>query len=210
MTPAPAPRAVCKVGGSLLDLGLGAALLEALRGDPGEGRFVVLAGGGRQADRFRARHDRGEMGETAAHWEAVGALDAMARVMARRVSPPLPLATSPGEAAGALADHRLVALVPGPALRREDPFPHSWDVTSDSIAAWAAGRLAAGSLLLLKARDMPADASLEVLARRGVVDRHLPEALRDAPFPAWALNGREPRRLRRLLEGDPSGATRLA
>ncbi|MGH7649286.1 MAG: hypothetical protein ACREND_14305, partial [Gemmatimonadaceae bacterium] len=35
-------------------------------------------------------------------------------------------------------------------LRARDPLPHSWDVTSDSIAAWVAGELHARRLVLVK------------------------------------------------------------
>ena len=35
------------------------------------------------------------------------------------------------------------------------PLPHSWDVTSDTIAAWIAGRVEAQSLVLLKSVSLP-------------------------------------------------------
>jgi aspartokinase-like uncharacterized kinase len=41
-------------------------------------------------------------------------------------------------------------LAPYAWLRREDPVPHSWDVTSDSIAAWVAGAIGAERLVLVK------------------------------------------------------------
>jgi aspartokinase-like uncharacterized kinase len=41
-------------------------------------------------------------------------------------------------------------LAPYSWLRRADPLPHSWDVTSDSIAAWVAGQVRARRLLLVK------------------------------------------------------------
>ncbi len=42
-------------------------------------------------------------------------------------------------------------LAPSAWLRANDPLPHSWDVTSDSIAAWVAGRVGARALALVKA-----------------------------------------------------------
>jgi dihydroneopterin aldolase len=48
-------------------------------------------------------------------------------------------------------DRRVPVLAPSRWLRTADPLPHSWDVTSDSIAAWAAGELGAPRLLLVKA-----------------------------------------------------------
>ncbi len=41
-------------------------------------------------------------------------------------------------------------LAPYRWLRAEDALPHSWDVTSDSIAAWVAARVGARRLVLIK------------------------------------------------------------
>jgi len=43
-------------------------------------------------------------------------------------------------------------LAPSRWLREADPLPHSWDVTSDSIAAWVAGAAGASQLVLVKPR----------------------------------------------------------
>ena len=98
-----------------------------------------------------------------------------------------------------------------------DPLPASWEVTSDSIAAWVAGGAAAGRLVLVKPvdglyRDWPPDgvplarltvdelAELRAAGRATGVDEHLPEALRAAGVEAWVIDGREPARLVTLLE----------
>ena len=52
-------------------------------------------------------------------------------------------------------------------------LPHSWDVTSDSIAAWASIQLHATELVLLKSCDVP-ETSVTQLAELGIVDAHLP------------------------------------
>ena len=39
--------------------------------------------------------------------------------------------------------------------RHPSPLPPSWDVTSDTIAAWIAGQLRARSLVLLKSASLP-------------------------------------------------------
>ena len=52
--------------------------------------------------------------------------------------------------AGAVRAGRVPVLAPSSWLRRVDPLPHSWSVTSDSIAAWVAGAVGARELLLIK------------------------------------------------------------
>ena len=79
--------------------------------------------------------------------------------------------------AGIDAAHRQGAvpvLAPAAWLRARDPLPHSWDVTSDSIAAWFAGELQASRLLLVKAAGASGDS---------LVDRYFARAC--APSLQW-------------------------
>ena len=54
------------------------------------------------------------------------------------------------EMSAALASRRIPVLAPYAWLRRADPLPHSWEVTSDSIAAWIARAIGASRLVLVK------------------------------------------------------------
>jgi hypothetical protein len=60
----------------------------------------------------------------------------------------------------------------GPAER--ESLPHTWDVTSDSIAALVAARLAADELVLLKSTLSAGNGSANELAAAGLVDAHFP------------------------------------
>ncbi|HET8757356.1 MAG TPA: hypothetical protein VFM58_15160, partial [Solirubrobacteraceae bacterium] len=104
-----------------------------------------------------------------------------------------------------------------------DGLPASWDVTSDSIAAWVAGRAGAGRLVLVKAvdglyADWPAggapiarlNASELAALRPGGVDEHLPTVLADARFETWVIGGRDPTRIVELLDRGTTAGTRIA
>jgi len=54
------------------------------------------------------------------------------------------------EIAAALTAGRIPVLAPFRWLKTADPLPHSWEVTSDSIAAWLTGALGARRLVLVK------------------------------------------------------------
>lgn len=204
-------RLVCKAGGSLMDGGWAPGVVDALARVSPPLDVLLVAGGGRAADRVRARFAAGELSEEEAHWAAVRALDGTALRLAGGCGRDLPLSASlpplhPG----------LSVIPPRAALRSENPMPHSWAVTSDSIAAWCALRSGARDLLLLKARGAaprPVDGRPRATAREasaaGIVDDHLPELLADAPLRTWIVDGRHPRRLLRRLAGDPRAATRL-
>ena len=96
-----------------------------------------------------------------------------------------------------------------------DGLPASWQVTSDSIAAWVADRVGAGRLVLVKAvDDLHGRARLTVAElaalRSEVVDEHLPAVLEGARFETWVIGGRDPARLAELLERGTTAGTRIA
>ena len=70
----------------------------------------------------------------AAHWMACAAMDQYGWTLAAQGIRTTTRIARPG---------RPCVLLPYCALRRLDPLPHSWDITSDTIAAWVAGRLVA-------------------------------------------------------------------
>ena len=147
--------AVVKVGGGPLRGGgslhpgaldtITAALADAAR----RWRLVVVPGGGPFADAVRAADAALSLDAGAAHWMAVLAMDQMAHLLAARVAGAV-LVHDASAARAALDAGGLPVLAPYRWLRAADPLPHSWAVTSDSIAAWLAGALGARRLILVK------------------------------------------------------------
>ena len=110
-----------------------------------------------------------------------------------------------------------------PAALPLDALPASWEVTSDSIAAWVAGQVGADRLVLVKevdgvfaewpARGEPlARLTVAELAalRPGAVDAYLPTALERASFETWVIGGRDPERVVELFERGTTVGTRIA
>jgi (4-(4-[2-(gamma-L-glutamylamino)ethyl]phenoxymethyl)furan-2-yl)methanamine synthase len=138
---------VVKVGGSLL------AHDEALRAvldllDRSSGTLVV-PGGGPYADDVRAAYARGDLDDHGAHWAAVFAMEQYAGVLVDRMRRAIRVTTA-REARVAMACGGRPVLMAERWLREADPLPHSWNVTSDSIAAWVAGQAGARRLVLIK------------------------------------------------------------
>jgi aspartokinase-like uncharacterized kinase len=76
-------------------------------------------------------------------------MDQYAEVLASKI--PGAVLVDDGGAIGELLGRGLpVVLAPSRWIRAADPLPHSWDVTSDSIAAFIAGALGAEHLVLIK------------------------------------------------------------
>jgi len=146
----PAVHTVVKVGGGLL--GRASALdlvVEALTAFRTGRRVVVLPGGGPFADAVRQMFKRIKIGEDAAHWMAVLSMDQYAYALAARIGGAV-IVHEEADIAATIAAGRLPVLAPYRWLEAADPLPHSWEVTSDSIAAWVAGALGARRLVLIK------------------------------------------------------------
>jgi len=141
---------VVKIGGSLLQrvdefdrvLGVVAELGRARR-------LLIVPGGGPFADAVRAVDARVRLSDDAAHWMAILAMDQHAHLIAERLVHSA-LVTGATEIAQAQSSGRIPVLAPYQWLREVDPLPHSWDVTSDSIAAWCAHAVGASQLVLIK------------------------------------------------------------
>ncbi|HPZ32154.1 MAG TPA: uridylate kinase [Methanoculleus sp.] len=188
MTPSAEPLVV-KVGGSLFDRV--APLLEIFleAGRP----VLIVPGGGMFADLVR---DLGVSG-TPAHWMAVAGMEQFGWYIASHGVQPVSSVTPP---------KGVEVLLPYSVLRETDPLPHTWDVTSDTIAAWVAQRLKT-DLLLLK--------SVDGIQRRGrlLPAVHDPSLACDEVDPlflpfvfehglrARVINGRHDDRVRRALSG---------
>jgi aspartokinase-like uncharacterized kinase len=216
--------AVIKVGGSL---GRGACLpqLGALLSELGRGHgLLVVPGGGASADVVRDYDARFGLRPSAAHWMAVLAMDQYGHLLGDLV-PGCALVRTLDEAHEHLAGGGVAVLLPSELLRDTDALPHSWSVTSDSIAAWLAVAVGARLLVLLKDRHgmaglgsvasatssaRPGAMTLAELAASPGVDAHLAELLGDSAFDLWILDGEHPERLAELLETGQTEGVRLA
>ena len=203
---------VIKVGGSLGQWrGLG-RLLDSIARWRGHTKVLVVPGGGVFADLVRLEHRRKRLTESAAHRMAILAMDQYGLLLCDLASRALPVASL--NAAGAvLQSGRLPIFLPSRSLIRRDPFDHSWDVTSDSIAAYIARLARADALLLLKdvdgifARDPRIDPAAPLLPhvararlrRYRCVDREFATWVRGINS-CWIVNGAKPARVKEWLE----------
>ena len=80
---------------------------------------------------------------------AILGMDQYAHLLASRLSGGV-VASTREEVDSAFRQRQIPVLAPSRWLAVVDPLPHTWNVTSDSIAAWVAGELGAARLLLVK------------------------------------------------------------
>ena len=105
---------------------------------------------------------------------AITAMELFGRTLIA-LQPDLVLAGTPEAIEQALADGSVPVWAPTTMTAGRSDIPESWDVTSDSLAAWLADRLQAERLLLIKsASDPQGDPSITYLAENGMVDPAFP------------------------------------
>ena len=140
---------VVKLGGSVLTAAhIDSVLAEVSRASHTV-PLLIVPGGGPFADAVRAADRSLGLGDDAAHWMAILAMDQSAHAITARL-PASILVTRSGDVDQALVRRRIPVLAPYGWLREDDPLPHSWDITSDSISAWIAGQIGASRLVLVK------------------------------------------------------------
>jgi aspartokinase-like uncharacterized kinase len=148
--PTPGNLLVVKVGGGLLrEPGALDRMGAALGRVAARRSLVVIPGGGPFADLVRRFEQEQGLSATAAHWMAILGMDQYAQAIADRTQNGLVVEDRMGiDAAHAVG--AVPILAPFRWLHATDELPHSWDVTSDSLAAYLATLLGAAELVLVK------------------------------------------------------------
>ncbi len=180
---------ILKLGGSLLDLPDVVLRISALIRRHEIAQPLIVPGGGEAADLVRAWSVRFSLSELAAHWLAIEAMSLNARLLAAadcavQTDHALQLVSTRAAAVEALAKNRLPVFDAAAGLRcaevqeiddcgapPAEALPQSWNVTSDSIAAWLALRWQANSVWLLKSVGTDGK-TCDELAAAGAIDQH--------------------------------------
>ncbi|QDT96047.1 amino acid kinase family protein [Gimesia aquarii] len=181
--------AVIKIGGSLFDLpdlaGRIAKLLDSLENT----KPLIVCGGGKTVDVVRSWDQTHQLGDRAAHWLAIQSLMLNDQLLCQLL-PDARIITSPSEAK-VVWQERGVPILSAYAYLQQTlvpqvtQLPESWDVTSDSIAAWVSLTWPADELILLKSIELPKDRSPSKLALAGLVDSYLPTIAESLPQLSW-------------------------
>lgn len=145
-------RQVVKLGGSLLSWPrvnqelMGWLAINSLE------QNLVIVGGGERVDRLRHQQHASRLTDEECHWLAIDQMSQNVRRLSESLG--LPVWTASLEERCPPASLESTWLVDlQPLLRSIDSLPHSWQITSDSIAAWYAHQVQATGLVLLKSRS---------------------------------------------------------
>lgn len=216
--------AVIKIGGSLAeDPQRLRVLCHKLSEIAKKHAIIVVPGGGRFADIVNDFDQRFTLSSGISHRMAILGMDQFGLLLSQII--PNSCATYLLNDAKQLSENRVVPVfLPSRLMFKEDPLENSWDVTSDSIAAYVASRLHVAKVLLVTDVDgifvknpkKHSDAMLidllsaeELLnwSKRTSVDSFLPKLLLEVQVDCYVVNGKHPERIEAILTGQQATCT---
>ena len=201
-------KQVVKIGGSLFPK-YAIELADRLNNT---GSLIIL-GGGEFANLIR-KYD-GEMGFSSevTHYAAIDCMDILARLVNDKVKS-AELVFSIGEAQKVSSEGLTPILIVSKILKDNDPFESSWDVTSDSIAAYVARLLNAKLLIVTNVNGIytrePSEEGSEFISKidakklltfeESSIDLMLPSLLIEFGTICYVVNGMYPERVLSLID----------
>ena len=220
-------EAVIKVGGSIAEHPEALkTLCKKLNEIAKKHRLLIVPGGGEFADVVRGIEKRFATSAYVSHKMAVLGMDQFGLLLSELIPNAIAIA-SLEKAKDYWKSETTPVFLPSKMMFREEPLEASWDVTSDSIAAFVACRVHADMVILVKDVDgifssdpkENSDAKLikeispSALSKmRGetAVDRYLPRLLRDKGLDCYVVNGLHPERILQVLDGEEATCTLIA
>ena len=201
-------KQVVKIGGSLFP-NYAINLAEKLKNTGS----VIILGGGEFANLIRKYDDDINFSEETNHWTAIDCMDIIAKLVNDKVDS-TKLAYSIEEV-NAISDEGFTPIfVVSEFLKREDPFECSWDVTSDSIAAYVSHILNANLLIETNVNGIytqepeepgstfisKIDATKLLTFQESSIDVMLPSLLLEFGSDCYVVNGKYPERVLSLID----------
>lgn len=191
---------VVKIGGSLIHKAKEVVKEVIDYSNAGGDKILIVPGGSIFADTVR----RVNASQEASHWMAVLAMEQYGYYLGDGNEVKLTDDLN--------VEDRVSILLPYTLMRKKDELPHTWDVTSDTIAAWAAHQLKARFIKVTDVDGIYLNGILqkelhasELAGIETCVDKELPRFLMENSMNCEIINGNCPGRLINALRGSVTG-----
>jgi aspartokinase-like uncharacterized kinase len=162
--------------------------------------LLVVPGGGRFADAVRIEH----VADDASHWMAIAAMEQYGWYIASHGMRTTDLLSIP---------EKTTMFLPYTCMRQRDPLPHSWDITSDSIAAWVAAELGIELLVLKSVDGISLNGIIQeqviISLENDVVDPFFIPFVLKHRIKTTIINGKSEGSIKRFLKGEHVPGTRI-
>jgi 5-(aminomethyl)-3-furanmethanol phosphate kinase len=218
-------EAILKIGGSLAaDPACLKILCQELSQLAKTHEIAVVPGGAEFADTVRKFDEKYGLSKTATHKMAILAMDQYGLFLSD-ITPDSYVCYGLQEIIQSKKKGRLPIFLPSQFMFRDDSLEKSWNVTSDTIAAYIAKKLCAEKVVLVKdvdgifLKDPKAEDSklLETLSAKELqswnkatsVDKALPKMLLENKMQCYVVNGKHLERIRDILENKKTVYTKI-
>jgi len=197
---------VVKLGGSLFDSD---HLRDWLKVLANAGSVVIVPGGGPFADQVRQAQLRWGFDDSSAHVMALLAMEQFGNMLCS-LEPGLVPAASIAQIDEVIKRGKTPVWMPTSMVMADPEIEQSWDVTSDSLAAWLSGHLGANKLFLVKSIFLEAESlPVETLVEGNVIDARCGEYLHAHRLHAWVIAKDDHARFGEVCRGDMRALTRI-
>ena len=204
--------AVVKIGGSFQDHRPALKrLCRILKEISNQRSILVLPGGGRFANFVRHNQGPQRLSDRTSHMMAIFGMDIFGYKLHDLIE-----GSRLARSLKRVGSRRCSIFLPFKELRNCNELEPSWDVTSDSIAAWTAGEIGCKKLVLVKSvdgifhrRKLLVSISARDLKKikQTVVDLKLPQILEKHRITCWIVSGKYPERIEAAIEGKKAIST---
>ena len=175
---------VIKLGGSLLSSGRLNEWLSIIV-EFGKGKLVIVPGGGCFADQVREAQKKWKFDDKAAHQMALLAMEQTAYLL-KSVAPDLSLTDSTEGIEEVVNLNKVPVWLPCKMIDTCQDITSNWNVTSDSLALWLAGKLNAEHTMLVKSLSA-SNRNARQLSDFNMVDKAFPEFVKKSESGLWWL-----------------------
>jgi len=151
----------------------------------GKGKLVIVPGGGCFADQVREAQKKWKFDDKAAHQMALLAMEQTAYLL-RSVAPDLSLTDSTEGIEEVVNLNKVPVWLPCKMIDTCQDITSNWNVTSDSLALWLAGKLNAEHTMLVKSLSA-SNRNARQLSDFNMVDKAFPEFVKKSESGLWWL-----------------------
>ena len=176
---------------------------------------VIILGGGEFANLIRKYDDEIHFSDETNHWRAIDCMDIIAKLVDDKVNSTR-LVHSISEVKQISDEGFTPIFVVSDFLKKEDPFECSWDVTSDSIAAYVSHLLNANLFIVTNVNGIytqepkepgstfisKIDAKTLLTFHESSIDVMLPTLLLRYGTNCYVVNGKFPERVMSLIDSN--------
>lgn len=175
---------VIKLGGSLMaDVECLTQCLNIIE-QKAKDKVVIVPGGGQFADQVRLAQLQWQFDDVCAHQMALLAMQQMALLL-KSIKPVFEVTN---KVSAIEKSASLVIWSPDIAELNSFNVKASWDVTSDSLAAWLASQIQAAELILVKSAEVPREQNIQQMQKQGLLDQAFAGYVKNALYKITLLN----------------------